>query len=157
MEAMNINKYSRGDDRESNYRLLNEPVQLKVRMEHVLSDAECTWEDEGGPAVSLVTEMTVEQAIKAQMRVRGARRQRAARAMRPVESIKVVRINEPAPAEVVGVRLNGGSAQDEKVAELEARIKELMVDVCAPIAAAERKVESIKKLESLFNGLRTRV
>ena len=126
MEAMNFNKFQRGDDRESNYRLLNEPVQLKVRMEHVPSTEECAWEDDGGPTVSLVTEMTVEQAIKAQMRVRGARKQRAARAMRPVESIKVVRINEPAPAEVVGVRLNGGSAQDEKVAELEAKIRQLL-------------------------------
>ena len=126
---MNINKYSRGDDRESNYRLLNEPVQLKVRMEHVPSTEECAWEDDGGPTVSLVTEMIVEQAIKAQMRVRGARKQRAARAMRPVESIKVVRINEPAPAEVVGVRLNGGSQQDEKVAELEAKIRQLLLQV----------------------------
>lgn len=129
MDALNINKYSRGDDRESNYRLLNEPVQLKVRMEHVPSTEECAWEDDGGPTVSLVTEMTVEQAIKAQMRVRGARKQRAARAMRPVESIKVVRINEPAPAEVVGVRLNGGSQQDEKVAELEAKIRQLLLQV----------------------------
>jgi hypothetical protein len=129
MEAMNFNKFQRGDDRESNYRLLNELVQLKVRMEHVLSDAECTWEDEGGPTVPLVTEMTVEQAIKSQMRVRGARKQRAARAYRPVESIKVVRINEPAPAEVVGVRLNGGSAQDEKVVELEAKIRQLLLQV----------------------------
>jgi hypothetical protein len=157
MEAMNINKYSRGDDRESNYRLLNEPVQLKVRMEHVLSDAECVWEDEGGPTVSLVTEMTVEQAIKAQMRVRGARKQRAAKAYRPTESIKVVNQAAPAIKEVVGVRLAGGSAQDEKVAELEARIKELMAVARAPIVAAERKTESIKKFEVLFNGLRTRV
>ena len=126
MEAMNINKYSRGDDRGSNYRLLNEPVQLKVRMEHVPSTEECAWEDDGGPTVSLVTEMTVEQAIKSQMRVRGARKQRAARAMRPVESIKVVRINEPAPAEVVGVRLAGGSTADEKVASLEAQIRALL-------------------------------
>ena len=129
MDALNINKYSRGDDRESNYRLLTEPVQLKVRMEHVPSTEECAWEDDGGPTVSLVTEMTVEQAIKAQMRVRGARKQRAARAMRPVESIKVVRINEPAPAEVVGVRRNGGSHQDEKVAELEAKIRQLLLQV----------------------------
>ena len=129
MEAMNINKYSRGDDRGSNYRLLDEPVQLKVRVEHVQSTEECAWEDDGGPTVLLITEMTVEQAIKAQMRVRGARKQRAARAMRPVESIKVVRINEPAPAEVVGVRLNGGSQQDEKVAELEAKIRQLLLQV----------------------------
>ena len=126
MEATNIRQLHRGDDRGSNYRLLNEPVQLKVRMEHVPSTEECAWEDDGGPTVSLVTEMTVEQAIKAQMRVRGARKQRAARAMRPVESIKVVRINEPAPAEVVGVRLAGGSTADEKVASLEAQIRALL-------------------------------
>ena len=126
MNAMNISKHKRGDDRESNYRLLNEPVQLKVRMAHVPSTEECAWEDDGGSTVSLVTEMTVEQAIKAQMRVCGARKQRAARAMRPVESIKVVRINEPAPAEVVGVRLAGGSTADEKVASLEAQIRALL-------------------------------
>jgi hypothetical protein len=157
MNAMNINKYSRGDDRESNYRLLNEPVQLKVRMEHVPSTEECAWEDDGGPTVSLVTEMTVEQAIKAQMRVRGARKQRAAKAYRPTESIKIVNQAAPAIKEVVSVRLAGGSAQDEKVAELEARIKELMAVVRAPIVAAERKTESIKKFEEMFNGLRTRV
>ena len=157
MEAMNFNKFQRGDDRESNYRLLNEPVQLKVRMEHVPSTEECAWEDDGGPTVSLVTEMTVEQAIKAQMRVRGARKQRAAKAYRPTESIKVVNQAAPAIKEVVGVRLAGGSAQDEKVAELEARIKELMAVVRAPIVAAERKTESIKKFEEMFNGLRTRV
>ena len=126
MEATNIRQLHRGDDRGSNYRLLNEPVQLKVRMEHVPSTEECAWEDDGGSTVSLVTEMTVEQAIKAQMRVCGARKQRAARAMRPVESIKVVRINEPAPAEVVGVRLAGGSTADEKVASLEAQIRALL-------------------------------
>ena len=157
MEAMNFNKFQRGDDRESNYRLLNEPVQLKVRMEHVPSIEECIFEDDGGPAVELVTEMTVEEYHKQQMRVRGARKQRAAKAYRPTESIKIVKQSAPAIKEVVGVRLAGGSAQDEKVAELEARIKELMAVVRAPIVAAERKVESIKKFESLFNGLRTRV
>ena len=151
MEAMNINKYSRGDDRESNYRLLNEPVQLKVRMEHVPSTEECAWEDEGGPTVSLVTEMTVEEYHKQLMRVRGARKQRAARAYRPTESIKVVNQGKPAVKEVVGVRLAGGSAQDEEVARLEARIKELMAVVRAPIVAAERKAKSIERFKTLFN------
>jgi hypothetical protein len=157
MEAMNIRQYSRGDVRGSNYRLLSEPVQLKVRMEHVPSIEECIFEDDGGPAVERVTEMTVEEYHKQQMRVRGARKQRAAKAYRPTESIKVVNQAAPAIKEVVGVRLAGGSAQDEKVAELEARIKELMAVARAPIVAAERKTESIKKFEVLFNGLRTRV
>ena len=157
MNAMNISKHKRGDDRESNYRLLTEPAQLKVRMEHVPSADELQWEDDGGPAVELVTEMTVEEYHKQQMRVRGARKQRAAKAYRPTESIKVVNQAAPAIKEVVGVRLAGGSAQDEKVAELEARIKELMAVARAPIVAAECKTESIKKFEVLFNGLRTRV
>ena len=157
MNAMNISKHKRGDDRESNYRLLTEPAQLKVRMEHVPSADELQWEDDGGPAVELVTEMTVEEYHKQQMRLRGARKQRAAKAYRPTESIKIVNQAAPAIKEVVSVRLAGGSAQDEKVAELEARIKELMAVVRAPIVAAERKTESIKKFEVLFNGLRTRV
>lgn len=144
MEAMNINKYSRGDDHGSNYRLLNEPVQLKVRMEHVPSTEECAWEDDGGPTVSLVTEMTVEQAIKAQMRVRGARKQRAARAMRPVESIKVVKVSEPrAPAQVEDVEVR----QDVQIAQLEGHIRELL----GLVAAEKRRKESVVRLAEHFN------
>lgn len=157
MNAMNISKHKRGDDRESNYRLLNEPVQLKVRMEHVPSADELQWEDDGGPAVELVTEMTVEEYHKQQMRLRGARKQSAARIARPFESSRIVKVAEPAPMRVVAVRLRDGSERDEQIAALEAQVEVLLGLVHAPIVAAERKAKSIKKFEVLFNGLRTRV
>lgn len=144
MEAMNINKYSRGDARESNYRLLNEPVQLKVRMEHVPSADELQWEDDGGPAVELVTEMTVEEYHKQQMRLRGARKQRAARAYRPTESIKVVKVSEPrAPAQIEDVEVR----QDVQIAQLEGHIRELL----GLVAAEKRRKESVVRLAEHFN------
>jgi hypothetical protein len=157
MNAMNFNEFQRGEVRGGSYRLLTEPAQLRVRMEHVPSADELQWEDDGGPAVELVTEMTVEEYHKQQMRLRGARKQSAARIARPFESSRIVKVAEPAPMRVVAVRLRGGSERDEQIAALEAQVEVLLGLVRAPIVAAERKAESIKRLESLFNGLRTRV
>ena len=157
MEATNIRRFDRGDVRQSNYRLLSESAQLTYKHRPVLDGPdEQSWESEGGAVAPPPAEMTVEEMFAQVMRVRGARHQRSAKAMVPRESIKVVNQGAPAIKEVVGVRLAGGSAQDEEVARLEARIAELMAVVRAPIVAAERKVETIKKFESLFNGLRTK-
>jgi len=157
MNAMNFNEFQRGEVRGGSYRLLTEPAQLRVRMEHVPSADELQWEDDGGPAIELVTEMTVEEYHKQQMRLRGARKQSAARIARPFESSRIVKVAEPAPMRVVAVRLRGGSERDEQIAALEAQVEVLLGLVRAPIVAAERKAESIKRLESLFNGLRTQV
>ena len=157
MDAMNFRVLKRAEPRESNYRLLTEPAQLKVRMEHVPSADELQWEDDGGPAVELVTEMTVEEYHKQQMRLRGARKQSAARIARPFESSRIVKVAEPAPMRVVAVRLRDGSERDEQIAALEAQVEVLLGLVRAPIVAAERKAKSIERLETLFNGLRTRV
>jgi len=156
MNAMNFNEFQRGEVRGGSYRLLTEPAQLRVRMEHVPSADELQWEDDGGPAVELVTEMTVEEYHKQQMRLRGARKQSAARIARPFESSRIVKVAEPAPMRVVAVRLRGGSERDEQIAALEAQVEVLLGLVRAPIVAAERKAESIKRLKALFNGLRTR-
>ena len=156
MNAMNFNEFQRGEVRGGSYRLLTEPAQLRVRMEHVPSADELQWEDDGGPAVELVTEMTVEEYHKQQMRLRGARKQSAARIARPFESSRIVKVAEPASMRVVAVRLRGGSERDEQIAALEAQVEVLLGLVRAPIVAAESKAESIKRLEALFNGLRTR-
>ncbi len=130
MSPVNFNKFSRNAAQESNYRLLAEPMQLKIRTEHFLSADEIRMDDDGCPNhPDLVVEETVAEYSKRMMRIRGARKQRAARAYRPIESMKVVKVSKPAPAEVVGVRLNGGSPQDERVAELEAKIRELLAIV----------------------------
>ena len=123
---VNVRTIKRGDDHESCYRLLSEPAQLKLRTTHVMDVEECRWEDDGGLSVELTTEMTVAQAFKQQMTVRGARKQAAARAVRPTESVKVICMSKPATPEVVGVRLAGGSTGDERVASLQAQIKGLL-------------------------------
>ena len=151
MNAKNFNEFHRGEVRGGSYRLLTEPAQLKVRMEHVPSADELQWEDDGGPAVELVTEMTVEEYHKQQMRLRGARKQSAARIARPFESSRIVKVAEPAPMRVVAVRLRDGSERDEQIAALEAQVEVLLGLVRAPIVAAERKAKSIERFKTLFN------
>ena len=151
MNAMNFNEFQRGEVRGGSYRLLTEPAQLRVRMEHVPSADELQWEDDGGPAVELVTEMTVEEYHKQQMRLRGARKQSAARIVRPRESSRIVKVAEPAPMRVVAVRLRGGSERDEQIAALEAQVEVLLGLVRAPIVAAERKAKSIERFKTLCN------
>jgi hypothetical protein len=60
------------------------------------------------------------------IKVRGARKQGAARMVRPRESVKIINMSKPAIPEVVEVRLAGGSVDDERVASLQARIKVLL-------------------------------
>jgi len=126
MQTTNIRTLKRGDDRGSCYRLLSEPVSLKIRTAHLMDVDECRWEDDGGLSVELTREETTEEHSKRMMRVRGARKQGAARMVRPRESVKIINMSKPAAPEVVGVRLAGGSADDERVASLQARIKVLL-------------------------------
>ena len=156
MDPVNIKKYKRGDAYGSAYRLLSEPVALKVKLQHVPGPEELAWEDDGGPSVPQVVEVTVKEYHRQRIGLRGSRKQRAARAVAPKESVRVVNLTKPAPMEVVAVRLAGGSEQDEKVAALEARIKALMAVVRAPIVAEERRKESISRFEELFNAKRTK-
>ena len=152
MDPMNINKYSRGSNRGSNYRLLGAPLKLTYKRTQLLeTPGSDTWEDDGGAVAPPPEKLVVDQRFHSLARIRGPRKQRAARAYVPKESIRVVTPAEPAPMEVVAVRLAGGSEQDEKVAALEARIKKLMDIVQAPVVAEERRKESIARFEKLFN------
>lgn len=126
MQTTNIRTLKRGDDRGSCYRLLSEPVKLMTKTVHVMDVDECRWEDDGGPSVELTHEETTEEHVKRMMRVRGARKQSAARMVRPRESVKIINMSKPAVPEVVEVRLAGGSVDDERVASLQARIKVLL-------------------------------
>jgi hypothetical protein len=147
MDPVNINHFTRGSTRESNYSLRGEPVRLTVKTLV-----------QGGLLQFPVKEETTEEVNKQRVGLRGLRRQRAARAVVTRESIKVVPLDypPPAPPEVVAVRLAGGSDADEKIAALEARIKVLLGIVERPKILAQRKAESIKKLEELFGKRRIR-
>jgi hypothetical protein len=141
---------------ESNYRLLREPIQLSMVRVVVPTVDECRWEDDGGPSIELVSAETVEQRHRRMMQVRGARKQKAARAMRPVESARIVKIAKAAPMEVVAVRLEGGSDEDERIAALEAKVKELLGIVRCRKEAEEKRAGAIQQFEELFNERRMR-
>jgi hypothetical protein len=115
MEAMNINYV----DRQANYRLRGAAVKLFAKTLVGCRPSgdgwEEVWDESWGTSYS-----------KSIPKFRGSRKQRAARAMVPVESIKVVAKREAAPACVVEARLANKTAEEVRVAELEAKIRELM-------------------------------
>lgn len=83
MNPMNINRFKRNDSGESNYTLRRKPIALKTTIE--------TYDVEG----KLVErqEMTTAEANKTMVKLRGAKKQRAARAVAPT-SIKKVEIKK---------------------------------------------------------------
>lgn len=157
MDAMNFNVIERGEVRESNYRLLNEPVKLMTLITPVLeAPGFDRWEDDGGLPAPLPYEVTTEELFRKEVRIKLGHRQRAARMAVPRESIRVVSMGAPAPVEVVMARYEGRSEEEVKIAELEAKIKALLGIARAPIVAEQRRQESIARLEALFEGRRTR-
>ena len=152
MDAMNFRVLKRAEPRESNYRLLGEPVKLSARCVPVLDGPdEQQWESEGGALAPPPYEVDIEEKHRRDLRTRVGRKQTAARCVVPKESIKVVRIEQPAPMRVVAVRLRDGSERDEQIAALEAQVEVLLGLVRAPIVAAERKAKSIERFKTLFN------
>lgn len=156
MEAMNIRQYSRGNDHESNYRLLEEPLKLKVRIIPVLdADGTDSWETDGGALAPAMApfESTTEQVNRSRMTVKGARKQRAARMCVSKESIKIVHQSGPRSPGELEPEL-GAAVQ---VAQLEAKIKALLGLVQKREQDTCRLDESINTLMSRVNGLRTKV
>jgi hypothetical protein len=115
VEAININYV----DRQANYRLRGAPVKLFAKtLQGVRPDGdgwEEVWDESWGTNYS-----------KNIPKLRGSRKQRAARCLVPVESIRIVAKCEAAPACVVEARLANKTAEEVRVAELEAKIRELM-------------------------------
>jgi hypothetical protein len=113
---------------ESNYRLRGEPVKMVVKVTPVF-DAPGTdaWETDGGAPAPLPYEEEIRERYRTPVRSRVGRKQRAAKLARPIESITVVPLaKKPAPMEVVAVRMEGGTTEEEQIAALESRIKVLL-------------------------------
>lgn len=116
MDATNIQTYRRGaGNRASNYRLLAEKLKLttKARPQYVIPDGD-SWEPVGVSPNPLVEVFVPVKHVRPEMRLRLGRKQRAARAYVPKESIKVIpKLVAPAPVEVVQVRVQGLKEIDE--------------------------------------------
>lgn len=146
---MNIRRTLDGSEILSNYRLLSEPVKLKARtgLHYVVPSGD-------GYEPSDPVEVEVDYRKRTYMNLRGSRKQRAARAMVPRESIKIVKIGEPVAPPVAMAILAGKSAEEIKVVSLETEIQRLWGIVRAPEVAKQKKRESLDKLEQLFAGRR---
>ncbi len=124
---MNIERHERNVNYQSNPRITKKDAYplMYVKPHFVVPDGDgwapapssCVWNDGKNPLSSTI-------------RVRGSRKQRAARAYIPKESIKIVKKKEPVHP-IVGITiLQGGSAADIEVATVKGvlcdRLKELL-------------------------------
>jgi hypothetical protein len=115
MDAININYV----DRQANYRLRGAPVKLFAKtLQGVRPDGdgwEEVWDESWGTNYS-----------KSVPKMKGSRKQAAARCLIPRESIRIVAKREAAPLCVVEARLANKTAEEVRIAELEAKVSELM-------------------------------
>ena len=88
MDPMNFNILRRNDARESNYTLRDKKVQLTVTCQPLYETPDAgVWEGEGGALPPASYEETVEEVNKRTMRIRGARKQRAARHLKTIAHV----------------------------------------------------------------------
>ena len=116
MKPMNINR--EGGDR-SNYRLRGEPVKLFAKtLVGARPDGdgwEQVWDETWGTNYD-----------KARVKPGVPRKQAAARQAIPLSTVTLVNTRTPAPPAVALATLAGKSPDEVKIAELEAKIRELM-------------------------------
>lgn len=117
MQPMNINRFKRNDNGDSNYTLRQKPIALKTTIESYDADGKLTERQE----------LTTAEANKTMVRIRGAKKQRAARAVRP-ETIKIVEIKKWHVQSMVETLMESKINDDVRVRELE-RAVELMKEV----------------------------
>jgi hypothetical protein len=125
-QALNIN-YAK---RQPCYRLRHEPVKLLCR-------ALAGYRPDGDGYEEVWDETFGSERCRPQMRTMEEHKQRAARAVIPAATVHIVPLNSgavratgivdpPVPVPVAMALLNGASEDELKIAELEAKIRELM-------------------------------
>jgi len=151
--AQHIRRVIDGSDNPSNYRLLKEPVklQVKVAIQWTVPDGD-GWEPVG--VSSHFNGVETDHFYKKKMQLRGSRKQRAARAVSPRESIKVIDTTMPVSKPVTMAILEGKTDKEVKVVSLQTEIQRLWGIVNAPAVAARTKQEAISELERMFNSRR---
>lgn len=139
---MYFNVIKKHDNKESNYRILATPVKLTTRIHYpyVVPDGD-GYEAAGGCSPDFV-ERETEEVNKSLMRIRGARKQRAAKAKVPRESIKVVPLTKP-------VQMAEAVAQFEEITVDEARLKLAVVSL-------EEKIKHVMSLVTLQKAFETK-
>ena len=132
METMNIRRHRRGDESGCNYSLRDKKLDLKaVHVPVLAQDGTDRFEDDGG-AVPPIVELTEQEKYRTDVRIHPPRKQRAAKAYIPKETIKVVHMGKPVVREKAIAIFEGKSPDEVKLAELEGRVRELMMEARRP-------------------------
>lgn len=154
---MNFNKIVQGEKLHGNYRLRQEPVESTIKVVPVL-DAPGTeeWENEGGACAPPPYEISLRERYKTEVRVRGPRKQQAARMFVPKESIRIVKTAEPVDHKVAIARLEDKTVEQVEVDELKRKIEQMAELVRRQQAKETAEEESVRKLQEKFEIRRIR-
>jgi hypothetical protein len=112
MNPMNINRFKRNDNGESNYTLRQKPIALKTTIETYDADGNLTERQE----------LTTAEANKTMVKLRGAKKQRAAKAVAP-SSIKKIEVKKYSVMSMVQTLADSKISDDLRVEELKHVIK----------------------------------
>jgi len=115
--AMNINQIG---GLTSNYRLRGEPVKLNAK------EFRGFYKPDGDGYEEVWHETSSAEKLRDKMRLRGSRKQLAARQMVPRSSVTIVKTGEPVAPKVAIAKLEGKSEQDVRIIELEEKIRTLI-------------------------------
>ena len=111
---------------ESNVHLRTRKVDLQGVVIPVLdAPGVDTWEDEGGALAPPPYEVTVTDLYRQNIRARGPRKQTAARAVRPINTIKVDKVKPELNHVLVGAAILEDKSKEEIKRALRQRIAEL--------------------------------
>lgn len=103
----------------------HEESNPRLRGSKVVCAAKVTKFDADGKILE-IQETTTEEINRERLRVRGVKRQRAAKAFVPINTITLVPEKKVVPVEVAEAIMDGASDVEIKIAELEAKVKRLL-------------------------------
>lgn len=127
MNPVNFNQIIDGDRGTSNYRLRHEPIETTITIQYGAETPDNgAWENEGGAGAPPPIVESLAERNAQYMKVRGAKKQTAARAYRPKESIMLIKPRVIQPAVQVIAQLTEQTEEEITIEILEMRVKQVM-------------------------------
>jgi hypothetical protein len=159
METVNIKTHKRGDELGSNYALRDSKLNLKATHTPVYEAPGSDRFDDDGGYIPRPIELTDAEKYRSSVRIRPAKKQRAAKCLVPKESIKVVSMSKPVPRPVAIAIFEDKTEQEVEIARLEARVRELMFQVSRPnpVPTPGKPVADLDGLIEAFQRRHTKV